>query len=300
MSNMKILVAYKLIIPLLSIFILINISLPSAFAEVPTAGLKPDKASNAFASLPNTDGFGLLPKPVDFTKEQLDNFFKEGNKACEADCVTKFGTVLGIADGVKGFSNCQSMCIHPEYTFLNLRSGKLSVHKEDPKQENLHYIGVVYQCVEYARRWWMKNKGITFGSVDGANQIIYLEEGIDIHTQETFPLARSVNGTAKRPPKRGDLIIYYPLPENPHWRWGHVAVVTDVDLNKGVVAIAEQNITNAKWESPNAYARQIRLFQVAGRYQILDIPTTENKNPNGALIAGWVYPVEGSSSKSSY
>lgn len=255
---------------------------------IPDTNSSPD----SLATLLNTDGTGLFPKPPAFTKKQLDQFFAEGKQACNKDCVTDFGTSLGVADGVKGLSNCRSMCINPEYSFLNLETGEFGVHKDDPKKKNLHYIGVVYQCVEYARRWWMKNRGITFGSVDGANEVIYLKEGINIRTGKTFPLARSINGTAKRPPEKGDLLVYYPLPDNPKWRWGHVAVITDVDLDKGIISLAEQNITNAKWENPSAYARQVRIFKIADRYRVLDVPINDNINPAGALIAGWVYPAD--------
>jgi len=84
---------------------------------------------------------------------------------------------MSIADGVEGRSNCVSICIRPEYSFLDLQSGAVSVRPEDPKQDNLRYIGVTYQCVEYVRKWWMKNKGITFGRIDSAYEIIYLTEG---------------------------------------------------------------------------------------------------------------------------
>ena len=43
-------------------------------------------------------------------------------------------------------------------------------------------------------------------------------------------MARSINGTAKRPPARGDLIIYYADVEVPDWQAGHVAVVLDSDI----------------------------------------------------------------------
>lgn len=242
-------------------------------------------------TLSHTDGVGLLPKPPAFSKEEGRKMFAEGKLACDKNCVMPFGKVLGTADGAIGRSNCVSRCIRPEYSFLDLNSSEVSVHKGDPEQENLHYIGVTYQCVEYARKWWMKNKDITYGSIDSAHEIIYLTEGKNIQTKEPFPLARSINGTAKRPPRRGDLVIYYPDRDNPNWRHGHVAVVVNTDLKEGTVSLAEENYDNKPWQDPKAFARKIRLFEIGGRYTLLDVPVTENKNSKGALISGWIYPL---------
>jgi hypothetical protein len=266
---------------------------PQAFADsaTPAPALTQAKPAAAFVELPHTDGYGLLPKPPPFTEEESKQIFAEGQQACEGPCATPFGTVLGVADGAEGRSNCISTCIRPEYSFLDLQSGDVSVHKEDPEKENLHYIGLTYQCVEYTRKWWMKNKDITFGSIDSAHEILYLTEGTNIHSKETFPLARSINGTAKRPPKRGDLVIYYPDREDPEWRHGHAAVVVAVDLEEGVVSLAEENYDNTPWQDPDAFARQIRLFEVGGRYTLLDVPIDASKNADGGRISGWLYPL---------
>lgn len=137
----------------------------------------------------------------------------------------------------------------------------------------------------------MKNKGATFGSVDSAYEIIYLTEGGNIRSGENLPLARSINGTARRPPKRGDLVVYYPDRADPEWRHGHAAVVAAVDLDKGIVALAEENYDNQPWQDPKAYACQIRLFAVGGRYTLLDVPLNASNNPEGGRIAGWIYPL---------
>ncbi len=238
-----------------------------------------------------TDGYGLLPKPPFLSKEENQKLFKQGQLSCQLDCVTPVGKILGIVDDVKAFSNCKSTCIQLEYSFFNLNNKDVSIHKTNPNDQNQHYIGLIYQCVEYARRWWMKNKGITFGDIDSAHEIIYLTEGKDIYTNSNFPLARSINGFAKRAPQRGDLIIYYPNMDDPKWRHGHVAVVVDVDLKKGTVSLAEQNYNNLAWDNYEKFARQIRLFNIGGRYRLLDVGITDDKNINGGLISGWVYPV---------
>lgn len=206
-------------------------------------------------------------------------------------CGAPFGEVLGIADGAPGISNCRAICIRPAYSFLNLTTGEVTVHDADPKDENLHYVGVTYQCVEYARKWWMMNKGVTFGSIDSAHEILYLTEGADIRTRETFPLARSINGTARRAPQRGDLLVYYPDRDDPEWRHGHVTVVVDVDREQGIVSVAEENYDNDPWQDPKAFARQISLFEINGRSTLLDVPPGGTANEGGGRISGWIYPL---------
>ncbi len=276
---------------LLGLAIAVNFGLSPAAAVAAAAADAVATAGTLLVELPNTDGYGLLPKPPAFTPEQMDTLLAEGKQACAGQCVTPFGRVLGVADGAAGRSNCVPTCIRPEYSFLDLQSGKVAVYQENPRQENLRYIGVTYQCVEYARKWWMKNKGITFGSVDSANEIIYLAAGADLHSNNTVPLARSINGTARRPPRRGDLVVYYPDRDDPEWRHGHVAVVVATDLKSGVVALAEENYDNKPWRKPRAFARQIRLFKIGGRYTLLDVPVAGNGNPDGGRIAGWIYPL---------
>lgn len=280
---------------ILSLGLILSVGLAPArvVADVatPDARITPDQSNAIGVDLPYTDGFGLLPKPPDFSKEESNRFFAEGKRACDGPCVTPFGAVLGVADGAEGRSNCVSTCIRPEYSFLDRSSGAVSVHADDPKQDRLQYIGVTYQCVEYARKWWMKNRGITFGSVDSANEILYLTAGKNLETQQSFPLARSINGTARRPPRRGDLVVYYPDRADPEWRHGHAAVVVAVDLEQDRVSLAEENYDNRPWRDPQAFARQIRLFEVGGRYTLLDVAPTANRNAEGGRIAGWLYPL---------
>ncbi len=246
--------------------------------------------SACFAQLPNTDGYGLRPKPLAFSKEQSKAMFEKNKQLCDVDCVTDFGKILGSANGIDAYSNCRSECIKNEYSFLNLTTGEVTIHKSSPKDDNLHYIGLINQCVEYSRRWWMVNKGITYGSIDSAHEIIYLTEGKNIRTNEKFPLARSINGTATRAPKTGDLVIYYPDRSNPLWQHGHVAVVVGVNLKKGTVSLAEENYDNKKWQKPKKYARKISLFEVNGHYTLIDVAPNKKSNQTGAEISGWIYP----------
>ena len=121
---------------------------------------------------------------------------------------------------------------------------------------------------------------------------VVFSEGESIRGGGTFPLARSINGTARRAPRRGDLVVYYPEPEVAQWRHGHVAVVVDADPAQGWVALAEENYDNRPWQDPQAYARRISLFRVGDRYTLLDVAPGRTDQPGGGRISGWIYPLE--------
>lgn len=269
------------------------VALGLAFSSGSTTGrvLELSNAPSATElALPRTDGDELWSLPPELTPVEQLRLFTEGQRACQGPCVTPFGSVLGVADGAEGRSNCVSTCIRPERSFLDLQTGKVAVHQQPPDAARFQYIGLTYQCVEYARKWWMKNRHLTFGDVDSSYNILYLTEGSDLQTHKTIPLARSLNGTARRPPQRGDLLVYAADRADPEWRHGHVAVVVAVDLEKGQVALAEENYDNRPWQHPEGFARQIQLFEVGGRYTVLDVPMTTHRNAEGGRITGWIYP----------
>lgn len=245
------------------------------------------------SGLPYTDGSGLAPEPERPKILSKEVQYALSKASCDTGCVTDFGALLGEADGAKSYSNCKSTCFTPAYSFLNLNTLKVSIHKSDPKNQDLHYIGVVHQCVEYAREWWMINKGISFPSIDYAYQIIYLTHGFNIRTKAKFPLGRSINGTASIPPKRGDLLIYGPRFEDPNWQAGHVAVVVKVDLKKGELFVAEENYDNKKWQKPTAYARKIQIGKDKGGYRVIDLAPGESGTAKSGKILGWIYPEVG-------
>ena len=126
---------------LLSLGLVLPVGLASArtTADVasPAATTTPNLSAAFGVDLPHTDGFGLQPKPPAFSRIESARLFAEGKRACDGPCVTPFGTVLGIADGAEGRSNCATTCIRPEYSFLDRTSGDVSVHAEDPKQDSL-------------------------------------------------------------------------------------------------------------------------------------------------------------------
>jgi len=153
-------------------------------------------------------------------------------EACSTQCVTAYGDLLGRSPGdVPAYSNCSSQCV-----------------SQDPNQINDTYMGMEWQCVEYARRWLFRTEGLVFESVDVAadiwNGISYLVDT--------------------------DLLIW----SSEYLGTGHIAVVARVDHEKGYVEVLEQNFLNQKW--PGKYARRIPMQQRQGGVWLDD-----------ELIIGW-------------
>lgn len=68
-------------------------------------------------------------------------------------------------------------------------------------------------------------------------------------------------------PKRGDLLIFEQSPQQPY---GHVAVVTDVNLENQYIEIIEQNYDSKPFPAPN-YSRQIKFNKENGRYHLTNL-----------------------------
>lgn len=167
---------------------------------------------------------------------------------CRTDCVSPYGKVLGTSKrGVEAYSNCHSNCVIYE-----------------PNHWKGTYTGIKWQCVEYARRWLLINKGAIFGDVDIAtdiwNNIDYLTE---VATNRALPIESHLNGS-KQPPQVGDLLIYAKAFNDT----GHVAVVIDVDYGNGVIEVGEQNYNNEPW--PEDFSRKIELVRKGDSYWLLD------------------------------
>jgi hypothetical protein len=169
--------------------------------------------------------------------------------ACQTDCVTPFGEVLGKSpNGVPAYSNCSSSCVFPS-----------------PSRHNDTYTGIKWQCVEYARRWLLVNEGVVYGDVDYAIDI-WDKIGYYHHVEhnEDIPVSNFINGSIVMP-ARGDLLIYARVMFG---GTGHVAVITGVDDNQGYIIVAEQNFKNAPWKSD--YTRKIPLIRRGDAYWLLD------------------------------
>jgi hypothetical protein len=179
-------------------------------------------------------------------------------EACRSECVSAYGTVLGVAGKVPAYSNCSAGCV------------VFSPNKVDGV-----YTGIEWQCVEYARRWLLQNKGAVYGDVDVAadiwNKIDRLQRVSD---KGDIPLKAYPNGS-RQAPAVGDLLIY----AKAYLGTGHVAVITGVDLSSHTLKVAEENYLNKKW--PGDYARKIDMIFRDGKYWVLD-----------AYVLGWKHATE--------
>ena len=167
--------------------------------------------------------------------------------ACQSDCASQYGVVLGqTKDGIEAYSNCQSDCVVFE-----------------PHRHDGTYTGIKWQCVEYARRWLLRDEGVVFGDVDIAADIwdVATLQRPDGSGERAW--AGILNG-AEAPPRVGDALIYDEAFEGT----GHVAMVVRVDEKAQQLFVAEQNYLNAKW--PADYARSIDYVTHKGRYWVLD------------------------------
>ena len=154
---------------------------------------------------------------------------------CQTECVTPYGEDLGATnDGVVAYSNCKAGC----FVFA-------------PNKLNGTYTGIQWQCVEFARRWLLVNKGMVYGDVEIAADIW---NKIDFYTRVNdevkIPITNFSNGSATIP-QSGDLLIY----AKEFLGTGHVAVITAVDRAAHKLYVAEQNFKNSRW--PGHFARVI-------------------------------------------
>ncbi|WGL61290.1 CHAP domain-containing protein [Pigmentibacter sp. JX0631] len=210
-------------------------------------------------------------------------FAADLTKYCENSavnkCVTPYGEKLGASNGVSAYSNCRSECVKPIPN---------SFKKENEKDV---YTGIKWQCVEYARRWWITQKNITFGSVDTANEIFDLTSAEDLKTGKKIKLIKTSNGETTIP-KEGDLLIYKKSGKDENLPYGHVAVIVNVNISEGYVDIAEANYNNSVWEEKEKYSRRLALVAKDNKFVIYDVNyknyKKEDFSDKSNIILGWV------------
>ncbi|KAG5493718.1 hypothetical protein JIQ42_02092 [Leishmania sp. Namibia] len=207
-----------------------------------------------------------------------------------APCATPFGSILGAYNGVFAYSNCNDSYVSAQMAHINLtvldrdrETGKLT------RVTKQFQSGMEWQCVEYARRYWMQ-RGLSqpayFDSVVAAADIWNLTfVRLVSNASMTLPLHRFRNGdrlaNGINVPEVGDIIIYPIQPGG--FPYGHVAVIAKVELaTRGAIYVAEQNWDNKVWAAPDhSLARKIPL-----RYDMLTTTLTID-DPEGRII-GWM------------
>jgi len=178
-------------------------------------------------------------------------------EACSTECKSTYGEVLGTALGkVPAYSNCNAGCVVFSPNFY-------------PDKKHGTYTGIKWQCVEYARRWLLINKGVVYGDVDIAADIWGLDFVTRVKDKTNFKLLGFANGDSS-PPKVGDLLIY----AKAYLKTGHVAVISNIDSKAQMIEVAEQNFNNTKWNGN--HARSIPFVKHNGQFWLLD-----------AYLLGW-------------
>ena len=161
--------------------------------------------------------------------------------------VTEFGAVLGVYQGVEGRSNGSDYHYSGEQNYMNGT-----------------YTGVKYQCVEFARRWLLLSKGLEFHAVGIAAQIWNIKFLQRVSDGRATTIKANPNGS-RAPPLVDSIIIWKVAEDVP---FGHIAIITEVNLENNYVRIAEQNVDNDFW--PGNYSREFKLDVIDGCYFIID------------------------------
>ena len=198
-----------------------------------------------------------LFSPVGFAKEQ------SLPAACATQCQAPYGEVLGVGLGnVPAYSNCNASCV------------VFSPNKIDGT-----FTGIQWQCVEYARRWLLINKGVVYGDVDIAADIWGLDVVTRVKDKTELKMLTYPNGNEKQP-EVGDLLIY----AKAYLKTGHIAVISNINPKSHTVQVIEQNFNNTKWT--DGYARSIPYIKQDNKFWLLD-----------AYLLGWKHvtdqPVKG-------
>lgn len=186
-------------------------------------------------------------------QHQLEQQQRVREATGESKCGSPFGTLLGVANGVPAFSNCNE----------DTTSRQDSIVQWDPVESKVYYegdtkpatseiaarlekrvSGMRWQCVEYARRYLMEKIGLVFQDVPTAVEIwrfTFLVSPNDPGWKSRTELQRFPNFAKKedvvvrggkrpltvteRMPKVNDIVIWALQKDMPH---GHIAVVTEV------------------------------------------------------------------------
>lgn len=92
------------------------------------------------------------------------------------------------------------------------------------------FSGMRWECLEYARRYYICHHNVTFPSLSGADCLWSLASFACVRTAAEVPILKFTNGEAHSYPQAGDMLVYpfiFPEADLPH---GHVAIVNQVHL----------------------------------------------------------------------
>eukprot|EP00760_Papus_ankaliazontas_P027420 PhM_4_TR332/c0_g2_i1/m.61121/K01460/gsp; glutathionylspermidine amidase/synthetase len=168
-----------------------------------------------------------------------------------------FGVAVGSYKGVVAYSNGKDSFFSNKKMFVNVPGAKPI------------FTGYKWQCVEYARRWLILQESITIPSIPCAYDIWNLTTFNNVVSGAKVPIMRCPNKVSKVAPSEGDVLIWDKTFMSP---FGHVAIISGVDLKRRIVQVAEENRAIERWMAPDlSYSRELALVGDAKvGYAIID------------------------------
>jgi len=103
--------------------------------------------------------------------------------------------------------------------------------------KTLDPYSTTHQCVDLARRYYLRKFHVTFPDVQNAYDLFDLTDAIDLRTNKKIKFHMIYNSPSEMP-QRGDMIIWKPVGQ--YHPTGHVAIMKEV-VNRSIVTVAEQN-----------------------------------------------------------
>ena len=171
-------------------------------------------------------------------------------------CVIEFGNIVGHLEDVPAYSNCNNSFESGFNNFINYKNTKI-------------FSGMQWQCVEYARRHLITKLGVTFNSVDGAEDVFALKTVQSTETGKKYKFKTYKNNSNCRiknnMPKVNDVIIW--ARNKSDTPYGHIAVILKIEGDQ--IFIGEQNWSNDAWINPS-YSRILTLKKHNNRCTIVD------------------------------
>jgi glutathionylspermidine amidase/synthetase len=161
-----------------------------------------------------------------------------------------FGSIVGSVNGVDSYSSYKAVKPYQKNYINNI------------------FTGLKWQCVEFARRYLIITKNITFKEINNAYELFDIKHFTSLKDNSMIHIQKCKNGSHIKPYK-GSLLIWKQMTDNIN---GHVAIITQINLDS--IMICEQNYKNIKWE--NNYSRILKFKYNNGYY-------IEDKN-----IIGWI------------
>ena len=171
-------------------------------------------------------------------------------------CVVKFGNSIGDLEDVPAYSNCNNSFESGFDNFISYKNKKI-------------FSGMQWQCVEYARRHLITKLGVTFNSVDGAEDVFALKTVESTETGKKYKFKTYKNNLNCRIknniPKVNDVIIW--SRNKSDTPYGHIAVILKIEGDQ--IFIGEQNWSNDAWINPS-YSRILTFKKYNNRCSIVD------------------------------